>query len=54
MPATEGRFILIDAGANTDCKAQNLAQFAVMGEAYSHFAFGLPEPRIGQPKAKCE
>lgn len=47
MPASEGRFILIDAGANTDCKARNLAQFAVMAEAYSHFAFGLPNPRIG-------
>jgi len=47
MPCAEGRFILIDAGANTDCKPINLAQFAVMGEAYSHFAFGIEKPRIG-------
>ena len=37
----------MDAGANTDCKAINLAQFAVMGEAYSHFAFGIENARVG-------
>ncbi len=47
MPAFHGRFILVDAGANTDCKPRNLAQFALMGEAYSRFAFGLKNPRIG-------
>ena len=47
MPAIEGRWILIDAGANTDCKAYNLAQFALMGEAYSRFAFGVKSPKIG-------
>lgn len=47
MPATEGRFILVDAGANTDCKPHNLAQFALMGEAYSRLSFGIEKPRIG-------
>jgi glycerol-3-phosphate acyltransferase PlsX len=47
MPATEGHFILIDAGANTDCHPHNLAQFALMGEAYFRFAFGIEHPRIG-------
>ncbi len=47
MPCEQGHYILIDAGANTDCKPINLAQFAVMGEAYSHFAFGTDSPRIG-------
>jgi len=47
MPCEQGHYILIDAGANTDCKPINLAQFAVMGEAYSHFAFGTDRPRVG-------
>jgi len=47
MPAAEGKFILVDAGANTDCKALHLAQFAVMGEAYSHLVFGIEKPKIG-------
>lgn len=47
MPAKEGCWILIDAGANTECKPINLAQFAVMGEAYSRFLFGLSKPKVG-------
>lgn len=47
MPATVGRWILIDAGANPECQPINLAQFAIMGEAYSRLAFGIDNPRIG-------
>ena len=47
MPAKGGHFILCDAGANTDCKPENLAQFAVMAEAYSTLIFGIKEPKIG-------
>jgi glycerol-3-phosphate acyltransferase PlsX len=47
MPAARGKFILVDAGANTDCTPMNLAQFAVMGEIYSKLNFGLKSPRIG-------
>ena len=47
MPATRGKFILVDAGANTDCTPMNLAQFAVMGEIYSKLNFGLKAPKIG-------
>ncbi|OGV48735.1 MAG: hypothetical protein A2X49_03940 [Lentisphaerae bacterium GWF2_52_8] len=47
MPAIGGRFILIDAGANTDCRPLHLAQFAIMGEAYSHFSFNIERPKIG-------
>lgn len=47
MPATDGNFILLDSGANTDCKPHHLAQFALMGEAYARVAFNLEEPRIG-------
>ena len=34
MPTLKGLFVLIDAGANVDCKPENLLQFAVMGSAY--------------------
>ncbi|MBR2427556.1 MAG: phosphate acyltransferase PlsX [Lentisphaeria bacterium] len=47
MPAIGGRFVLTDAGANTDCDPLNLAQFAVMGELYAKFALGIENPRVG-------
>ena len=47
MPAVGGHFILVDAGANTDCVPLNLAQFAVMGELYAQLIFGIEKPRIG-------
>ena len=39
--------ILLDVGANVDCKPENLEQFAVMGEIYSRSIFGLRRPRVG-------
>lgn len=47
LPAQHGKYILIDSGANSDCEPENLAQFALMGEAYAKFIFGLEKPRIG-------
>src|SRR6266571_5329362 len=39
--------ILLDVGANVDCKAHNLEQFAVMGEIYFRSMFGTKRPRVG-------
>src|ERR1700676_4224827 len=39
--------ILLDVGANVDCKAHNLEQFAVMGEIYFRSMFGTRDPRVG-------
>ncbi|MGE5204627.1 MAG: phosphate acyltransferase PlsX [Chlamydiota bacterium] len=39
--------ILVDVGANVDCKPQNLEQFAVMGEIYFRSIFGTRRPRVG-------
>ncbi|MBI5057913.1 MAG: phosphate acyltransferase PlsX [Nitrospirae bacterium] len=47
MPTLKGKFILIDAGANVDCKPVHLYQFAIMGEAYSRYIFNIDNPRIG-------
>jgi glycerol-3-phosphate acyltransferase PlsX len=48
FPTAEGTAaILVDVGANVDCKAQNLEQFAVMGEIYARSIFGVQQPRVG-------
>jgi glycerol-3-phosphate acyltransferase PlsX len=39
--------VMMDVGANVDCSAQMLAQFAVMGEIYSRVIFGNENPRVG-------
>jgi phosphate acyltransferase len=46
MPSLAGYFVLIDAGANVDSKAENLLQFAYMGNAYYKAIFNMPAPRI--------
>ena len=38
--------IMLDLGANTECDAQNLVQFAVMGSAYARTVLGLQKPRV--------
>ncbi len=48
LPQEEGTpLLLLDGGANVDCKPEYLAQFAVMGEIYAREIFGIPEPKIG-------
>lgn len=47
IPGHNGHFILMDAGANIECKVENLAQFALMGETYAQLMFGIQHPRIG-------
>lgn len=39
--------VLLDVGANVDCKPQHLQQFAIMGEVYYRAMFGEPCPRVG-------
>jgi glycerol-3-phosphate acyltransferase PlsX len=39
--------ILLDVGANVDCKPSNLEQFAVMGELYARSVLKIPRPRVG-------
>lgn len=46
MPTLKGPFVLIDAGANVDCSAENLLQFALMGDAYCRAMFDNSEPKI--------
>ncbi len=46
MPSLTGYFVLIDAGANVDCKPENLVEFAYMGNAYYKAIFNEPSPRV--------
>ena len=39
--------VVVDVGANVDCSARMLAQFAVLGDIYSRVAFRKPKPRVG-------
>ena len=48
LPQESGTpLLLLDGGANVDCKPEYLAQFAVMGEIYAREIFGINEPKIG-------
>ncbi len=47
MPTRTGVAIMLDAGANTDCKPANLLQFARLGHDYARAMLELEHPRIG-------
>ncbi len=47
LPQSNGRFLLMDAGANTNCTALNLVQFAIMGSVYGSYLLKKDHPRVG-------
>ena len=47
MPNGKGHFLLIDCGANVDCKPEYLVQFGMMGSAYMQGVMGIENPRVG-------
>jgi phosphate acyltransferase len=47
VPTARGRCLIIDVGANADCKPENLAQFAVMGADYVERVLGVARPSVG-------
>jgi glycerol-3-phosphate acyltransferase PlsX len=47
LPSMTGQVLLIDCGANVDCKPQYLNQFGVMGSIYMNKVFGVGKPRVG-------
>jgi glycerol-3-phosphate acyltransferase PlsX len=46
-PTVKGHCLVLDAGANTDCKPEWLLQFGVMGSIYAQTALGIEVPRVG-------
>ncbi len=48
VPTSSGHIaVMIDVGANVDCKPEQLRQFAVMGEIYSRLMLNVSKPRVG-------
>ena len=48
MPnSKESATLVLDVGANVDCKSEHLFQFAIMGEAYAKEILGRKEPKVG-------
>jgi glycerol-3-phosphate acyltransferase PlsX len=47
IPRPNHPAILLDVGANVECRPAHLVQFAVMGSAYARVAFGIETPRVG-------
>ena len=46
-PSHKGPMLLVDAGANVDCKPEWLVQFALMGTAYARAVLGIEDPKVG-------
>ena len=46
MPAYEGSFMIVDAGANTNCRPINFTQFAHMGSVYMEKVMGIKNPKV--------
>ena len=48
VPTKSGKpTLLLDVGANADCKAHHMAQFAIMGDAYTRSVLGTLRPSVG-------
>ncbi len=47
IPTAKGPSLLLDAGANVDCKPRHLFEFGVMGSIYAGAMLGMPTPAVG-------
>jgi glycerol-3-phosphate acyltransferase PlsX len=47
LPGNEGPVVFLDAGANADCRAENLLEFGFLGTAYARAVLGVDSPRVG-------
>ena len=47
FPSDAGQTFILDVGANTDCKPEWLAQFALMGDVYARTMLAIDRPRVG-------
>jgi glycerol-3-phosphate acyltransferase PlsX len=47
LPNLRGTGVLLDAGANSDCRPNHLVQFAVMGHVFARDVLGIQNPRVG-------
>jgi phosphate acyltransferase len=47
LPTEEGVALMLDVGANSDCKAHQLFQFGIMGAIYSKYVMKIRNPKVG-------
>lgn len=47
IPTKQGKAVIIDVGANTECKPEYYPQFAMMGSVYAKEIIGIDHPRVG-------
>lgn len=47
FPTMRGESVMLDLGANVQCNADNLVQFAIMGEVFARAVLGLEQPSVG-------
>jgi len=47
FPTQRGETVMLDLGANLDCDARNLVQFAILGEVFARTVFGMKHPTVG-------
>ncbi len=47
MPTAAGHMILVDGGANVDCRPEMLVQFGIMGSCYMNKVMGVNSPKVG-------
>jgi phosphate acyltransferase len=47
FPTPRGESVMLDLGANVECDAENLVQFALLGDAFARTVLGLVEPTVG-------
>ncbi len=47
FPSAKGVCLLVDAGANVDCKPRHLLEFGIMGSIYTSSMFGIERPAVG-------
>ena len=47
FPTQRGESVMLDLGANVECDAENLVQFALMGDVFARTVLGLVEPTVG-------
>ena len=47
LPTSKGISILLDAGANVDCKTNQLFQFGIMGHVFAEYILEKENPRVG-------
>jgi len=47
LPTSNGKVLILDVGANVDCKPAHLVQFALMGSKYAQHIFKINNPKIG-------